>query len=246
MAYTRLSPADKQALLRTIVDRCEPTGGGAPVVVFDLDGTLIDNRPRTCAILHELGEHWRSTRPAVAETLLQARPHELAYLMRDSLVRLGIVEAELSAEAEAFWKRRFFADDYIRHDVALEGAVSYAHACYERGAVVAYFTGRDLPAMSVGSWKSLRDLGFPIGLPGTELVVKPRFDMPDETFKRSFAPRLGRLGKIVAVFDNEPANCNLLLDHFPSSTSVFVDTQHLPGAPPLDRRVHVVSDFDMR
>jgi hypothetical protein len=31
----------------------------------------------------------------------------------------------------------------------------------------------------------------------------------------------------------------------PEAEVVFVDTQHLPGAPPLDARVRVVTDFRM-
>ena len=88
--------------------------------------------------------------------------------------------------------------------------------------------------MGIGSFASLRDLGFPIGLPGTELVLKPDAQMPDEAFKRMQGPALERVGKVVAIFDNEPGNCNVLGQHFPDAHSVLLDTQHLPGAPPLD------------
>ena len=67
--------------------------------------------------------------------------------------------------------------------------------------------------------------------------------MPDEAFKRHVAPGLGRIGHVVAAFDNEPANCNVMLAHHPDAHVVFVDTQHMPGAPPLAAGVHVVDDF---
>jgi hypothetical protein len=97
--------------------------------------------------------------------------------------------------------------------------------------------------MGIGTFRSLRDLGFPIGMPGTELVCKPDFNMPDEAFKRLEAPKLSRVGRVIAAFDNEPANCNVFLEQNPESESVFVDTQHLPGAPPLDPRVAIIDDF---
>lgn len=244
MPYTRLAFEQQHALLHRIVDRSKPDHAGSKVVVLDLDGTLMDNRPRTCAILHELGEAWVETHPRDAALLLATTPDDLEYLVRDTLVTLGVT-LDLHADVVAFWKSHFFADDHIRFDVALPGAVEFTRACYEQGAILTYFTGRDLPAMSVGSWKSLRDLGFPIGVPGTELVLKPAFEMPDHVFKREFGPRLARLGDVVAVFDNEPANCNTLLEQHPFAESVFVDTQHFPGAPPLDPRVHVVGDFAM-
>jgi hypothetical protein len=108
-----------------------------------------------------------------------------------------------------------------------------------------YLTGRDLPGMALGTFKSLRDLGFPIGTMGAKLVTKPAFDIPDTEFKRGVAGDLGRFGEVIAVFDNEPANCNLLLEAYPACDSVFVDTQHAPEPPELDSRVLVIDSFEM-
>ena len=69
--------------------------------------------------------------------------------------------------------------------------------------------------------------------------------MPDEAFKRLTAPELARVGHVIAAFDNEPANCNVMLAHYPDAHVVFVDTQHMPGAPELEPGVHVVRDFRM-
>jgi FMN phosphatase YigB (HAD superfamily) len=246
--YPRLDLAPQRALFQRIIARCahdpvrdrsKPT----PVVVFDLDGTLFDNRPRTAVILQELAVAWRPKHPELAERLARVAPGELAYLLTDSMTRLGVYDSDRVAEAQLFWKERFFADDHLRYDVPLPGAVDFAKACYERGAILVYLTGRDLPLMGIGSFRSLRDHGFPIGVPGTELVCKPDAAMPDEAFKRLEAPKLARVGEIVASFDNEPANCNTILAQNPGCESILVDTQHLPGAPPLDPGVHVVGDF---
>jgi hypothetical protein len=238
----------QHALLNRIVERCafdatrdrtKPT----PVVVFDLDGTIFDNRPRTRVILGELADTWRTSRPDQAKRIARLRHEEMAYLLTDTLKRVGVTDDAHVAEAQAFWKDRFFADEHLQHDVPLPGAVDFARACYDAGAILVYLTGRDLPNMGIGSFKSLRDSGFPIGVPGTELVLKPDAAMPDEAFKRLEAPKLARIGSIVASFDNEPGNCNTVLAQNPSCESVLVDTQHLPGAPPLDPRVHVIADF---
>jgi len=252
--YPRLSPTDQSALLRDIVAKCAhaplPLGrapsrseGPTPVVVFDLDGTLMDNRPRTCAILHEFAETIAARQPEIAARLRAATPDELAYLLSDTLERLGITHTDLVGEATTFWRERFFADHHLSHDVAVPGAVAFARACYDAGAILVYLTGRDLPLMGIGSFKSIRDLGFPIGVAGTELVLKPDATMPDEAFKRETAPKLARVGKVIAAFDNEPANCNIFLRLYPDGYSVLVDTQHMPGAPPLDAGVRVVGDF---
>jgi beta-phosphoglucomutase-like phosphatase (HAD superfamily) len=243
--YPRLSPEGQRSLLRRIVDRCrhEAGTGTPPVVVFDLDGTLFDNRPRSCAILHDLAERWKETAPQAAERLLRLRPEIMDYLLADTLAHLGIEDTTLVAEASAYWRERFFGDDDLRHDVGLAGASSFAKACYDAGATLVYLTGRDLPMMGIGTFKSLRDRGFPIGLAGTELVLKPDPAMPDEAFKRFAAPTLKRLGDVVASFDNEPANCNIFLAAYPQCESVLLDTQHMPGAPALAAGVSVIADF---
>ena len=244
--FQRLDPKRQSALLERIVARAthDPSSGKAPpLVVFDLDGTLFDNRPRSAAILRELAVEWRVAHPEAAAKLSQMRAEEMAYLMSDSLARVGLTEAQRVEEATAFWKERFFADEHMRHDVPLPGAVDFAKACYAAGAVLIYLTGRDLPLMGIGSFRSLRDHGFPIGLPGTELVLKPDAAIPDETFKRLEMPKLARVGTMIASFDNEPVNCNTALAHVPTCESILIDTQHLPGAPPLDPRVSVLGDF---
>lgn len=245
--YERLDRRGQQALLERIVGRCVAKAQGRPpVAVFDLDGTLMDNRPRTAVILQELARELRAEAHGSAEVLEAARTEELAYLLGDSLKRLGVHHPELVERAEGFWRARFFSDDYLKHDVAVEGAVELVRACHEAGATIVYFTGRDLPLMSLGSFQSLRDLGFPIGVVGTELVCKPDASIPDESFKRDIGPSLRRIGEVVAAFDNEPGNCNAFVEMYPEAESVFVDTQHLPGAPKLHPRVQVVGDLRMR
>jgi hypothetical protein len=249
--YPRLPAREQGELLRGIVARCRRLADGShgpaprPVVVFDLDGTLMDNRPRSRAILHEIAGRWQTREPAIAARLLAAESSELRYHFRDSLERLGVTREDLVEEAFTFWKERFFSDEPLRHDVQVSGASAFARSCYDAGATLVYLTGRDLPLMGMGTFASLRDLGFPIGVPGTELVLKPDAAMPDTEFKRFEAPKLSRVGKVVAAFDNEPENCNILLAQFPDAASVFLDTQHLAGAPPLDPGVRVIGDFEL-
>ncbi len=248
--YPRLPLREQAELLLGIVARCERLTGAAevaprPVVVFDLDGTLMDNRPRSCAILHDIAARWTTREPALATRLAAVQPAEIVYHFRDSLERLGVTRPDLVDEAFAIWKERFFSDEPLRHDTEVRGASRFARACYEVGATLVYLTGRDLPLMGMGTFASLRDLGFPIGVPGTELVLKPDAAMPDTEFKRFEAPKLARVGRVVATFDNEPENCNILFAQFPDAATVFLDTQHLAGAPPLQPGVRVIRDFEL-
>jgi hypothetical protein len=243
--HQRLELRAQSRLLRGIVARiARRPVTRTPVVVFDLDGTLMDNRPRFVRILHELGDAWRDRHPAQAERCAAATSEGIVYGFVENLRQLGVDEPALHEEGFAFWKERFFADPHIKHDVEVPGARDYARACHEAGAIVVYLTGRDLPNMALGSFASLRDLGFPIGVIGTELVVKPTFDMPDTAFKQAVMPELARLGEVVAAFDNEPANTNLFLAAYPDCASIFLDTQHAPGPPDLDSRAQVIASFE--
>jgi hypothetical protein len=239
-----LSRAEQSALLTGILERAERLRREEvpAVVVFDLDGTLMDNRPRTCAILHEFARTRRHHDATVAERLLAAHPEQLAYLFSESLERIGVA-GDVAVELEVFWRERFFADPHLVHDVEVPGAVAFARASYDAGASIVYLSGRDLPQMGIGTFQSLRDLGFPIGIPGTELVLKPDSAMPDAEFKGVTAPLLCRVGRVIASFDNEPGNCNVFLAQHPDAESILIDTQHMPGAPPLDPGVRVITDF---
>lgn len=213
--------------------------------VFDLDATLYDNRPRTLEILMEYREEIADTHPDVADALLSLTSERIEYLLSDTLRGCGITRADIVSDVTRFWHDRFFTDEYVLHDVAYEGAPEFVRACHDSGAVIVYLTGRDIPGMLVGTVQSLRDQGFPIALAGTEVVLKPDANLPDEAFKRGALPTLERLGEVVAFFDNEPANCNLAKAMFPDATVVLLETQRVPYAPELAEDIEVVADFRM-
>jgi hypothetical protein len=245
-AQQRLGPTGRRELLeRLLAGSAERRTGRVPVIVFDLDGTLLDNRPRVVAILRELAEAWRADHPSAAQRLSEARNEQIGYGFVENLVRLGLADPSLHDAGLRFWHERFFVDSYLRHDVPVPGAVQFAQRCYGAGANIVYLTGRDLPNMSLGTLASLRDLGFPIGVVGTSLVTKPDFAIPDDAFKRDVAPQLERIGPVLASFDNEPANCNAFLACHPECVSVLVDTHHAPDPPELSRGVAVIDSFEM-
>jgi hypothetical protein len=242
----RLPRAERAALLQTIIDSStRKAEGEVPVLVFDLDGTLLDNRPRVVQIFHELAEVWRTRSAEIADRLARAVTEDIVYGLHENLRLCGVEDPALLEEGFTFWKDRFFTDAYMKYDVAVPGARDFVSACYSAGATIVYLTGRDLPNMALGTFASLRDHGFPIGVVGTSLVTKPAFDIPDTVFKHDVAPSLSRHGRVVGIFDNEPANCNLLLEHHTHAECVFLDTHHAPNPPPLDTRARVIDSFEI-
>jgi hypothetical protein len=129
------------------------------------------------------------------------------------------------------------------HDVPAPGALEFSRRCYDAGATLVYFTGRDLQNMALGTVRSLRDSGFLIGVPGIELVLKPDPSTHDFEYKKQLMKDVERGGEVVAGFDNEPANCNLFKRSFPRADVYLLDTGNLPDAPALAEEIRVLADF---
>ena len=215
--------------------------GQNPQVIFDLDGTLYDNGPRTWNLVAACLE--QEGLSDEREKLDQASKYRLPYLVTDLLSRVGIDDAGVVEKVKKFWFDRFFTDEWQSRDEPLEGARDFVQSVYDAGATVVYLTGRDVPGMLVGCAASLRAHGFPVGLIRTILLMKPDFETRDIEYKREATQFLSSTGKTVAAFDNEPANCNLFADVWSEGRSVFVKTTWAPNPPPLHDAVITVDGF---
>lgn len=205
--FVPLSDREVLALARRRVGETK-AAGGEPLVLFDIDGTLYDNRPRVLQILQD----WIRQAPEAPEDLrvrLQAlAPADLDYSVPDALERAGLSPADpayarLVDAAEAFWKPRFFSNDYLELDICFPGAASYARALVARGASLFYVTGRDEPNMGEGTRRVLRRDGFPIDGRAT-LALKREWKESDAGHKLEVVRSLPA-GRVAAVFDNEPS-----------------------------------------
>jgi len=214
------------------------------LAIFDLDGTLFDNRTRTIFILREISEKFDSRVPALAEAFCKFRNLSIVdYSLDVTLARLG-VKARLEIEfIKQEWAKRFFSDEYQKYDMPLPGAKAYVERVHKAGATVIYLTGRDVGRMLVGTTEVLRLYGFPVGVAGTMTIVKKEFEQDDEIFKKEVSEYIDRLGEVAAVFENEPANSNILHARFQDAASFFVETQHRPGAPALAAGIARIKDF---
>lgn len=214
------------------------------LAIFDLDGTLFDNRTRTIFILREISEKFDSRVPALASAFAKFRNLSIVdYSLDVTLSRLG-VKGRLEIDfIKQEWAKRFFSDEYQKYDMPLPGAKAYVERVHKAGATVIYLTGRDVGRMLVGTTEVLRLYGFPVGVAGTMTIVKKEFEQDDELFKKEVSEYIDRLGEVTAVFENEPANSNILHARFPGAASFFVETQHRPGAPALAGGITRIKDF---
>jgi hydroxymethylpyrimidine pyrophosphatase-like HAD family hydrolase len=217
------------------------------LAIFDLDGTLFDNRPRTIFILREIAERYGSRLPeldAAFEKFYEFSAVE--YSLTETLKKLNVTSAGEIKTITAEWEKRFFSDEYQKFDMPLSGGKEYVNRVHAAGATVIYLTGRDVGRMLVGTTECLRLYGFPVGIVGTMMLVKREFEEKDEIFKSDVISYLKRLGSVEAVYENEPLNSNILHHAFPAASSFLVLSQHRPDAPALDSGICRIKDFKIR
>nr|MCH9685827.1 hypothetical protein [Deltaproteobacteria bacterium] len=178
------------ALLTEVLARCAQHGSGG-VAVFDLDSTLLDNKPRQAKIMAEYGEAHGVT--ALAQMRAE---HWDGWDFRKAMRNAGLAEAELEPHVEPYrelWRQRFFTSEYCEVDEAIAGAAAFTQAVQATGTKVLYVTGRH-EGMRNGS--------------AVQLWMKPQLDEDDDQFKAQVHARLPGEGTVVAAFDNEPTHIN--------------------------------------
>jgi hypothetical protein len=211
------------AALGALVDAVKARSGKKPLVIFDIDDTLLLTAHRNLRILKEFAGQPSVTKawPKDAAALLGLRPESLKYSIVDSAKAAGVETPELVEELKGFWRMRFFTNAYLAADEPLPGAAPYCSELAQAGARIVYMTGRD-ETMRAGTEESLARHGFP----KHELVLKPRFDTPDLEFKTQALARLHKEGSVEGAFENEPAHVNLFQAAFPTALMFFVETKH--------------------
>jgi predicted secreted acid phosphatase len=211
------------------------------VVVFDLDSTLLDNRPRQARILREYGE--RHGLAALAQTRAE---HWTSWDIRDAMRAAGASDAEITTHSEpakAYWREHFFTSEYCAIDDAIPGAAAYVARLCGTGVQIAYVTGRH-QQMCDGSVASFGRLELPAPGPRVHLLMKPTFDQSDDAWKEQAYQRLRRLGFVIAAFDNEPTHINGYRAHFREAICVHLATDHSGREVRLDDGIVSIRNFE--
>lgn len=237
-------------VLNSVLDqvRLVKKQGARPVVIMDLDDTLIDTGERNLRIFQEFAAQASVQRdyPADAAKISAVKLEQIKYLTDDTLNGIGVTDKAVQKLVSEFWLARFFTNAYCGLDVAILGAPAYARALERAGAKIVYLTGRDAPRMYDGTVQSLKANSFPLVGAIADLIMKPDAKMDDLTFKKDAFARIQQMGEVVAVFENEPANVNAMADAFPSAIGVFLDTKHSPKPDVPHDRIAWVKNFTPR
>jgi hypothetical protein len=236
----RARRADQPAILTAALERAR---AAAPhgVAVFDLDSTLLDNRPRQARIFQEYG------RAAGLDALCAAAPwHFVGWDLEAALRAAGLPDGLVRAHAgrvHAFWEERFYTTDFCRHDLPIPGACDFVCAVRAAGARIAYVTGRPA-SMEEGTIEVLGRFGFP--LPDGETVflfMKPGEALHDDVWKTIARDAVDALGAVVLAFDNEPAHVNAYARAWRGALAIHVDTDDSGRPVAVDPGIPSIADL---
>jgi hypothetical protein len=229
------------SVLRRVLARLRSLPGA--VAVFDLDSTVLDNKPRQARILREFGQA-----RGVPELAATRPEHWVDWSIARAMRNAGLPPArvdELVEDAKQFWRERFFTSEYCRDDAAIPGARAYLEAVLGEGGVIAFCTGRH-EEMRAGSVDSFARLGYPMpDSARVHLLMKPVFELSDDAWKLEANARLAALGPVVAAFDNEPTHANGYRRAFPEAFVVHLATDDSGRPVALDDGILSVRDFTL-
>jgi hypothetical protein len=214
-----------------------------PAAAFDLDSTVLSNKPRQARIVREFGQLRGDAR------LASCTPEAIrTWDLRDTLRHCGLAEQEIAGlvlDVRRFWLEHFFTSEYCREDVPVPGARDYLRAVLAAGGEILYITGRHRE-MGRGTLESFEKAGFP--LPEGERVqlwLKPALSDDDDRWKEICHARLRELRAVACAFDNEPTHVNSYKRSFPDAVVVHLDTDYSPRPVEVDADVPSIHDFVM-
>ena len=234
--------SDWKKQLRNVLDRATAAGEKG-LLVFDLDSTVFDNRPRQSRILREYGK----ARGLAALQACETKHWDSGWDLKAAMISCGL-SAELTEknyhDAKNFWGARFFTSEYCVDDIEVPGAPQYLAAAMKTGAQVVYVTGRH-EEMRAGSVKCMEKCKMPV--PGTRvtLVMKPTLRESDDAYKVTAHSELQKMGTVIAAFDNEPTHANDYAKRFGDATVIHLATDHSGRPVELLPRIISVPDLSI-
>lgn len=214
-------------LLDHILKRAEQKKS-AFCAIFDLDSTLFSVAPRTQHILHQIAHSppVKQKYPEESSLLSQTQATEKDWGIKAILLRSGIRSGlDFFELVREHWVSAFFSSHHLHLDQPYPGAVDFVRELYWHGAQIRYLTGRDVERMGHGSYASLNQWGFPLERQ-EHLVMKPRKEMDDHSFKTSWLSELKEQFGDIWFFENEPVIINQVINTCPNINVVFMDSVH--------------------
>jgi hypothetical protein len=216
-----------------------------PVVIADLDETLINSTPRRCSSFHQAVHDYcgasRSDDCGKAFALHLADFESLTNRYDPSPLFDRI---ELSFGFRRAIQSRalnyYLSEQFVSRDLAIPGAVEYLRELRSRGAAVFFVTARLDRDVWLATMKSLEQLGLAEKNHPERLMLRSEGESSIAFKRRAFAEIRTWSGKnraqVQVLMENEPENMNAMKEYFPFADAIFVEgaflkAEHVKGSP---------------
>jgi hypothetical protein len=205
-----------------------------PLMIFDLDGTLIEHHYRIYHIFAELAGELNFPE-YVKAIIFDSNPEEYEYDPKTTLRNIGLDEEYIEKMFRP-WLSYFLSNRFLTYDRPIQGAYYFVRNIISLGIKVIYLTGRDVPNMGEGTRTWLRKFNFLDNSGLTELKMKTDLSISNAESKKIACDEIKASGQAVLVVDNEPKELEFMLGVFPESVGVLMDTPNsgMPGKLPWD------------
>lgn len=219
-----------------------------PLIIFDIDDTIIDCRHRKYLVIQDFIEQAliKERFPLECQRLGQMPWTEVCYRIIDTLRKQDIHHPHFSEELLQFWRFHYFSYPYLLRDQAFPQAISFVQQCAAWGAAIVYLTGRDEQGMGQGTRESMQKLGFPTSSDQVSFILKLDPLQDDVGFKKAALEDIAKQGEVVAAFENELPNLNVMAERFPSAKMYWRKTLYLPNPPEPHPLVETLFHFEGR
>jgi hypothetical protein len=219
--------------------------GEKPVIIFDIDDTIIDCRHRKHRVMHDFIKqaHVRESFALECQIVEKMSWESVQYRVLDTLAQEGVQNQLFGEQLFQYWRQHYFTYPYLIDDKPFPGALEFVNHCHDLGATTVYLTGRDIPGMGQGTFEAMRNLGFPSDDERVHFILKEDPAINDLEFKILALDKIAPLGRVIAAFENELPNLHAMAERFPEAAMYWRKTLYLPNPPePLDH-VEVLLSF---
>lgn len=219
--------------------------GPKPFFVLDIDSTLVSTHQRNQAILNkfiaQFGETWADDCAQIQRA--QCQFGDYGYMT--SLQRVGFSPRsdKVLPALRRFWEEKFFSNEYLHHDLPIEGATEWVHLLKKEQHDFVYLTARHKKTMWDGTLKTMASMGFPIddGI----LFLKESLEDSDELYKTKTLTQLREriTSPEIWFVDNEPVVLHSILKDHPDVRLVWYESCHSGKMQPPQEAMVIQSFF---
>lgn len=205
--------------------------GYAPIIVTDIDETIVNSSARRLMAYKELAN--KLTDKIIADKLNSIKLQDIeslknTYDSKALLGKVGITDERKISEIEKEMVDIYLSGRYTEFDTEIPCAVAFIREAMRAGSLVFFVTSRYEDTQMKSTKESLRKLGAYTNNGRGKIILRKRgmssIDFKKRTFEniKNITNINGKPTKIVFIMENEPENMNAMNETFPNAKGIFV------------------------